>query len=92
MARTLHAQRIVVAAAPVTVISSASSVVSRRFGGGPFLLPAGVRARLLEAQGEGWVGPARATWDPEHLRIARAAMGAFVSAHLSEELAARLFP
>ena len=68
------------------------AVVSRRFGGGPFLLPAGVRARLLEAQGEGWVGPARATWDPEHLRIARAAMGAFVSAHLSEELAARLFP
>ena len=68
------------------------AVVSRRHGGGPFLLPAGVRARLLEAQGEGWVSAARATWDPEHLRITRAALAAFLSAQLGEELATRLFP
>jgi DNA repair protein RecO (recombination protein O) len=68
------------------------AVVSRRHGGGPFLLPATVRACLLEAQTDAWVGAARATWDPEHLRIARAALAAFVSTHLGKELAARLFP
>jgi DNA repair protein RecO (recombination protein O) len=68
------------------------AVVSRRHGGGPFLLPAGVRGRLLSAQAEGWVAGARATWDPEDLRIARAALAAFVAAHLTPELASRLFP
>jgi DNA repair protein RecO (recombination protein O) len=68
------------------------AVVARRHGGGPFLLPGEARARLLGAQDEGWVSVARATWDAEHLRIARAAVGAFVAAHLNEELASRLFP
>jgi DNA repair protein RecO (recombination protein O) len=67
------------------------SVVARRFGGGPFLLPAALRSRLVVALGDFWLREALATWEPDHLRVARAALSAFVAAHLGEELARRLF-
>jgi DNA repair protein RecO (recombination protein O) len=67
------------------------AVVARRFGGGPFLLPAALRARLVAALGDEWLREALATWDPEHLRVARAALSAFVAAHVGAELASRLF-
>ncbi|HEX5658836.1 MAG TPA: DNA repair protein RecO, partial [Polyangiales bacterium] len=48
------------------------AVVSRRHGGGPFLLSAWTRARLIAAQGEGWLD--RAPWDGAELANARAAI------------------
>jgi len=68
------------------------AVVSRRFGGGPFLLDARTRERLLQAQGEAWLEAARATWDPSALNGARCALAAFIAAQLSPELASRVFP
>jgi DNA repair protein RecO (recombination protein O) len=68
------------------------AVVGRRFGGGPFLLPAVLRARLSAALGEDWLREARETWDPENLRVARSALSAFVAAHVGGDLASRLFP
>lgn len=68
------------------------AVVSRRFGGGPFLLSGEVRARLISAQSETWVEVARAAWDPEALKGARCALAAFIAGHLSAELGSRLFP
>lgn len=68
------------------------AVVSRRFGGGPFLLPGAVRERLMLYQGENWLHLGRETWDPELLRVARSALSAFVAAHVRPELAGRLFP
>jgi recombinational DNA repair protein (RecF pathway) len=68
------------------------AVVSRRFGGAPFLLSGEVRGRLLSAQTDAWLGAARATWEPEALKDARCALAAFIARQLSEELASRLFP
>jgi DNA repair protein RecO (recombination protein O) len=68
------------------------AVVARRFGGGPFLLSAEVREKLLAAQGDGWLDVARSTWEPEVLNGARCALAAFIAGHLSAELASRLFP
>jgi DNA repair protein RecO (recombination protein O) len=68
------------------------AVVSRRLGGGPFLLAAGARESMLRAQGEDWVSIARAGWDPDALNTVRGAVAAFVAHHLSRELASRLFP
>lgn len=68
------------------------AVVSRRFGGGPFLLSGEVRARLIVAQTDAWLGVARAAWEPEALKDARCALAAFIARQLSEELAGRLFP
>jgi DNA repair protein RecO (recombination protein O) len=68
------------------------AVVSRRFGGGPFLLGGEVRARLIAAQGDAWLEVARAPWEPEALNGARCALAAFIAAHLSAELGSRLFP
>lgn len=67
------------------------AVVARRFGGGPFLLPAALRARLIALQGEGFIQQARAPWSGPELELARAALAAFMRAHFAEELAARLF-
>jgi DNA repair protein RecO (recombination protein O) len=68
------------------------AVVSRRFGGGPFLLSGEVRARLIDAQSDGWLEVARAPWEPEALNGARCALAAFIAGQLSGELASRLFP
>jgi DNA repair protein RecO (recombination protein O) len=68
------------------------AVVSRRFGGGPFLLGAELRARLVSCLSEDWLVVARASWDPEALRVARSALSGFLASHLKPELAARLFP
>lgn len=67
------------------------AVVARRFGGGPYLLSAAARQRLLRAQGEDWLQVAREPWDPEDLRTCRAAVGAFVAAHVDANTAHRLF-
>ena len=68
------------------------AVVSRRFGGGAFLLTGEVRARLIAAQSDAWLEVARAAWEPEALNGARCALAAFIAGHLSAELASRLFP
>jgi DNA repair protein RecO (recombination protein O) len=68
------------------------AVVSRRFGGGPFLLSAQLRQRLIDAQGEDWLTVARTDWDAEALASARAAMAAFIAAHVPGDVGARLFP
>jgi DNA repair protein RecO (recombination protein O) len=68
------------------------AVVGRRFGGGPFLLSASVRERLQAAASDSWLDVARASWEPEALNGARCALAAFIAAHLSAELAGRLFP
>ncbi|MFT3927250.1 MAG: DNA repair protein RecO [Myxococcales bacterium] len=68
------------------------SVVARKFGGGPFLLSAVVRHRLMLAQGDGWLAIAREEWEPEELSLARAALAAFVAAHVPGDVGARLFP
>lgn len=68
------------------------AVVSRRFGGGPFLFSAETRARLIAAQRDDWLNGARAEWDDEALKAARMGMAGFLRAHLSEELGGRLFP
>lgn len=68
------------------------SVVSRRFGGGPFLLSGELRKRLILAQSEQWLSVAREDWEPETLASARAAMAAFVAAHVPGDVGARLFP
>ena len=68
------------------------AVVSRRFGGGPFLLSAAVRERLVALQGEEWIERARSPWDAEELKHARAALAAFMRSHFSDALASRLFP
>jgi DNA repair protein RecO (recombination protein O) len=66
------------------------AVVARKFGGGPFLLSAGSRARLMSSQTSEWLD--RAAWDPSELATARAAIAAFLRAHAREELGSRLFP
>jgi len=68
------------------------AVVARRFGGGPFLLSASLRARLVHTQGESWLSAARAEWSEPELVLARAALAAFMRGHFSVELASRLFP
>jgi DNA repair protein RecO (recombination protein O) len=68
------------------------AVVARRFGGGPFLLDAETRLRLVAAQGEDWLRVAREPWQGESLKNARAALSAFVGTQLGEATAARLFP
>lgn len=68
------------------------AVVARRFGGGPFLLDGATRARLIAAQGEGWIEVARAPWEPAALHAARCALAAFMALQLSPELASRVFP
>jgi len=68
------------------------AVVSRRHGGGPFLLAPHVRARLVLAQQDEWVSAAREPWDEADLLLARSAMASFVRLHLPDELASRLFP
>jgi DNA repair protein RecO (recombination protein O) len=67
-------------------------VVARRYGGGPFVLSGEVRARLMLAQTDAWVRAAREAWDENALRTARAALSAFVSAHVPGEVGSRLFP
>ncbi len=66
------------------------AVVSRKLGGGPFLLSALTRARLIAAQTEAWLD--RKEWEPSELATARAAMAAFLRAHAREELGSRLYP
>jgi DNA repair protein RecO (recombination protein O) len=68
------------------------AVVARRLGGGPFLMPAETRARLAAAQDETWLSVARSDWELPALAGARCALAAFIAAHLSQELASRLFP
>ncbi len=68
------------------------AVVSRHFGGGPFLLSADTRARLRAAQGEDWLRSARQDWDDAEFRNARAAIASFLRAHVADQLASRLFP
>lgn len=68
------------------------AVVARRFGGGPYLLDAELRERLIVAQSEAWLDVARATWEPAALNGARCALSAFIAAQLSPELASRVFP
>jgi DNA repair protein RecO (recombination protein O) len=66
------------------------AVISRKHGGGPFLLSADVRARLIAAQTDAWLD--RAAWPAEELATARAAIAAFLRAHAKEELGSRLYP
>jgi DNA repair protein RecO (recombination protein O) len=68
------------------------AVVAKRFGGGPLLLPAALRARLIRALGDEWVQAAREDWSAEHLQVARSAVAALIASHLTPELASRLFP
>jgi len=68
------------------------TVVSRRLGGGPFLLSGSAREHMVAAQGDDWVRAARAGWDEGALNTVRGAVAAFVAHHLSHELASRLFP
>jgi DNA repair protein RecO (recombination protein O) len=68
------------------------AVVSRRFGGGPYLFSAETRARLIAAQSEEWLSGARLAWDADGLKAARAGIAGFVRVHVSEELGGRLFP
>jgi DNA repair protein RecO (recombination protein O) len=68
------------------------AVVARRHGGGPYLLPADTRARLVRAQQEDWVQAAREPWDEAQLLLARGAIASFLRMHLPDELASRLFP
>lgn len=65
------------------------AVVSRRHGGGPYLLSARTRERMCVALSERWLEVA---WAPEELVEARAAVAAFVRAHVAEALGTRLFP
>lgn len=67
------------------------AVVSRRLGGGPFLLSGAARARMLSALSDDWLSAAQASWPDAELKLARAAVAAFVAAHVKEELASRLF-
>lgn len=67
------------------------AVVSRRFGGGPFLLSAQARLRLMRAQSEDWLRVSREPWDAEELRVARAAIAAFIEKHVDPAVAHRLF-
>lgn len=68
------------------------AVVARRFGGGPFLLSAELRARLVRAQAEDWFEGAREPWGADELALARALVAAFMRVHFSDELTSRLFP
>lgn len=68
------------------------ALISKRFGGGPFLLSWPVRERLLLAQSEQWLAAARMPWQDEVLASARCALSAFIASHLSPELSGRLFP
>jgi DNA repair protein RecO (recombination protein O) len=68
------------------------ALVSKRFGGGPFLLSWPVRERLLLARSEHWLEAARMPWQDEVLSGARCALAAFIASHLSPDLAGRLFP
>jgi len=68
------------------------AVVSRRFGGGPFLLTGALRARLVALEGEHWLESGREPWDEAELANARAALAAFMRAHLPGDAATRLFP
>ncbi len=67
------------------------AVVSRRFGGGPFLLTARARTRLIRAQTEDWLQVSREPWDETDLRVARAAIAAFIEIHIDPATAHRLF-
>ena len=68
------------------------SVVSRRFGGGPFLL-IGRAAQATDARTKrALVSVAREDWEPQMLALARAAMAAFVAAHVPGDVGPRLFP
>jgi DNA repair protein RecO (recombination protein O) len=68
------------------------SVVASRLGGGPFLLSGALRERLMSAQADAWLDVARARWDADALKLARAALAAFLAQHLKGELGARLCP
>ncbi len=67
------------------------AVVSRRFGGGPFLLSAHARTRLIRAQTEDWLQVSREPWSEIDLRVARAAVAAFIESHVDATTAHRLF-
>lgn len=79
-------------ARPAYFDPTVGAVVSRRFGGGPFLLSARTRERLVHAQAEDWLDGAREDWDEADLRVARSAVVAFMRVHMGDELASRLFP
>jgi len=68
------------------------AVVSRRYGGGPFLLSGDSRARLVSFQQTEWIQAARSAWDDEQLKLARAAIASFLRSHMTAELSSRLFP
>ncbi|MEY4514332.1 MAG: hypothetical protein RLZZ450_6454 [Pseudomonadota bacterium] len=68
------------------------AVVSRRHGGGPFLLSADTRARLVSSQQPDWIQVARTPWDDTELALTRAAIASFVRSHMTAELSSRLFP
>ncbi|MDB4974137.1 MAG: recombination and repair protein RecO [Myxococcaceae bacterium] len=68
------------------------AVVSRRYGGGPFLLSPETRTRMVRAQGEAWLEGAREVWDEAELQVARSALAGFMRVHFQAELASRLFP
>jgi DNA repair protein RecO (recombination protein O) len=68
------------------------AVVSRRMGGGPFLLSGGLRERLMRAQGADWLAVAREPFPQEELQLARAALASFLSAHVPGDVGGRLFP
>ncbi len=70
---------------------SVGAVVARRFGGGQFLFSGKLRERLIRAQGEAWLDVARESWAEEDLRVARAAMAAFIEVHVAADVARRLF-
>ena len=67
------------------------AVVSRRFGGGPFLLSARLRTRLMRAQSEDWLQVSREPWEQAELQVARAAVAAFIEKHVDQATANRLF-
>lgn len=67
------------------------AVVARRFGGGAYLLTGPMRERLMRAQSEDWLDVARESWVEDELRVARAAIAAFIEAHVDAGIAHRLF-
>ena len=70
------------------------AVVSRRFGGGPFLLSARAsRERLMRRAGRALAPVARRSWERRALALARAAVAAFVACTRSRSMSAHgLFP
>jgi DNA repair protein RecO (recombination protein O) len=71
---------------------SVGSVVSRRFGGGPFLLGGSVRERLDRAQGDAWLVEAQLPFEPQELAVARSALRAFMQLQAQSDVGACLFP